>query len=457
MALRNVRRNLSRSLLALASMAVAAAILTGTMSMDQGYPRGAFWEHRRLAGADVVIYASRAALPGLGGVEKLQWELGLDQHHSDLVQHFPVLARQGHLALPEQRALDLERLPDGLDHAGIAGVEPFLAMPAFVQVPGSRQVLPVVLRGRHLEVDASVWQVTELTPADDGALVCLVNREVPPGWPNFSQHPVLVVEVPRVVAHGPAGTIYDYTHRYQFTLEIRGVYAFPASVTDAVARGREAAEAAEAPGYLPSNQIFLPAGTLERMFVKAGGTGGFRYVHQLGVRVDDMVQAREVAAYLQERIPWARVFTLPQLVRASWGQAGQVPVSRDVTQVFIYLAFALAGMLVTTNMLILVAQRRKEIGVLKAIGASSGEIVLMVLGETLVLAGLGSFLGFALVRGFYLLIYLASGVSLTRVGLGTLQAASYVTGLASLTALLAGLVPSVIAARSTAREVLRHE
>jgi hypothetical protein len=457
MALRNARRNLSRSLLALVSMAVAAAMLTGTMSMDQGYPRGAFWEHRRLAGADVVIYAERAALPGRAGDEELQWELGLDEHQSDLVQHFPILAHRGYLASPTVRTFDLQRLPGGLEHAGVAGVEPFLAMPGFVHVPGSPEVLPVVLRGRHVEIDASVWQVTGLTPEDDGALVCLVNRDVPADWPDFSQHPVLVVEIPRVVAHGPAGTVYDYTRRYRFTLEIRGVYAFPASVTDAVARGREAAEAAEAPGYLASRQIFVPAGTLERMFVAAGGRGGFRYVHQLGVRVDDMVRAREVATHLQERVPWARVFTLPQLVRASWGQAGQMPVSRDVTQLFIYLAFALAGMLVTTNMLILVTQRRKEIGVLKAIGASGGEIVLMVLGETLVLAVLGSLLGFSLVRLFYLVVYLASGVSLARVGLDTLRAALYVVGLASLTALLAGLVPSVIAARSTAREVLRHE
>ncbi|HAI21839.1 MAG TPA: hypothetical protein DCM14_08100 [Clostridiales bacterium UBA8153] len=457
MALRNARRNLSRSLLALVSMAVAAAILTGTLSMADGYPRGAFWEHRRLAGADVVVYAERAALPGPGSGEKLQWELGMDAHSSDLLQHFPLLGRRGYLALPQVRTFDLAQLPDGFAHQQIAAVEPFLAMPVFVRVPGSADVLPAVLRGRDLDVDRAVWQLAGFTPSDDGALVCLVNRNVPPGWPDFSEHPALVVEVPRVVVHGPAGTIYDYTQRRQFILEVRGVYAFPASVTDAVAQGRDAAEAAEDPGYLPSQQIFVPAGTLERIFEAVGGTGGFRYVHQLGVRVESMVRALEVATYLQERLPWARVFTLPQLVRAAWGQAGQVPVSRDVTRTFTYLAFALAGMLVTTNMFILVTQRRREIGVLKAIGASSGEIVLMVLAETMTLAVLGSVLGFALVRGFYLVVYLASQVSLARVGLDTLRVAAYVIGLGSLTALLAGLVPSVLAARSTAREVLRHE
>ncbi|MEW6522316.1 MAG: ABC transporter permease [Bacillota bacterium] len=456
MALSNARRNLNRSLLALVGMAVAAAILTGSVSMESGYPREAFWEHRRLVGADILIFTEPAVLPGPSSGEELSWMMGLEGHESDLLTFFPAFSHQGYLAPADVRTMDLHHLPGGLEHPEVIAVEPFLAMPAFFIVPGTTALVPAVLRGRHTLVDAAAWNLHALTPDDDGAMVCLVNREIPPGWPDLSRVTALVVEVPSVVAHGPGGTVYDYTRRHHFTLEVRGTYEFVASATDLLARGLDM-DSLEEPRYLHSEQIFVPAATLERIFASVGGTGGFRYVRQLGVRVRSMFLARDVAASLQAELPWARVLTVPQLVQASWSHTGQMPVTRDATRAFIYLSFALAGMLVTTNMLILVTQRRREIGILKAIGASGGEIILMVLGETVVLATLGSIMGFALVRAFYVLVYLASDVTLARAGLSTLYTAGLVTGLSTVTALAAGVIPAVLASGSTAREVLRHE
>jgi hypothetical protein len=55
----NAWRNLARSILAVVSMAVAAAFLTYTISLSRGYTHEAFSSFRQVLGGEIVVYAQK--------------------------------------------------------------------------------------------------------------------------------------------------------------------------------------------------------------------------------------------------------------------------------------------------------------------------------------------------------------------------------------------------------------
>ena len=60
------------------------------------------------------------------------------------------------------------------------------------------------------------------------------------------------------------------------------------------------------------------------------------------------------------------------------------------------ISLAVAGILIMNVMLVAVSERTSEIGLLKALGASRGQILLLILSEALLLSALGGLLGLAL-------------------------------------------------------------
>lgn len=452
LAARNARRNLNRSALAVLGMALAAGIVTGSLSMQSGYPRHAFWEYRKFAGADIVVYADDIAFSLRPGAQ-LTWQLSPESCRNDLEVYFPPRAGGGYLAAAPGPALDLQELPGPLRDLAPAALQPYLSLPAVVVAPG-RPPLPAVLRGRDPHADASTWGLGSLLAAGGRDLVCLLNHSPPQGWPEAAATTTITVEVPAVIAHGRDGTRYDYTRRRRYDLEVVGTYSIVTATTLSETTDGPPATQYE---YLTTDHIFIPQATWRELFAQASGGTEHRYTHQLGITVPSMFHARDLARSLQRALPGHTVLTVPELVGAARRELGQVLVPADTAHVLTGLAFALAGALVTANMLVLVSQRRRELAVLKAIGASGWDLAVMVLGEALSLAGLGSMLGFAVVQGFFLLVYLTCEVSLARVGLSALTTAARVTALTTVTAGVAALVPAMEATAATTVEVLRHD
>ena len=64
--------------------------------------------------------------------------------------------------------------------------------------------------------------------------------------------------------------------------------------------------------------------------------------------------------------------------------------------VFGAIALLVGAIIITTTFLILLAQRRRQIGLMRAVGASSGQVRRRVLAEAIVLGVLGSMLGVVL-------------------------------------------------------------
>ncbi len=108
------------------------------------------------------------------------------------------------------------------------------------------------------------------------------------------------------------------------------------------------------------------------------------------------------------------------------------------------ISLAVAGILIMNVMLVSISRRTSEIGLLKAVGATNGEVICLIVTEALLLAGVGGLLGLGL--------GLVGGLLVEQL-YPDLSAAPplWAVGAALGTALLTGLIFSLLPARRAAR------
>jgi putative ABC transport system permease protein len=108
------------------------------------------------------------------------------------------------------------------------------------------------------------------------------------------------------------------------------------------------------------------------------------------------------------------------------------------------ISMAVAGILVMNVMLISVAQRTAEIGLLKALGAAPGQIRMLFFAEALLLSAIGAAIGLALgIAGGYLIVHLYPKLP----ALPPAWAVASAIGLALVTGIGFGVMPARRAAR----------
>ncbi len=117
------------------------------------------------------------------------------------------------------------------------------------------------------------------------------------------------------------------------------------------------------------------------------------------------------------------------------------------------ISLLVAGVSIVNTMTISVMERTREIGILKAIGSKSNEILLLFIAEATITGIVGGILG--AIVGFTAGILVGNYIGLpvsTSTSLGLL-----VVGFAVITSVLAGLYPSWQAANLHPVEALRYE
>jgi putative ABC transport system permease protein len=115
------------------------------------------------------------------------------------------------------------------------------------------------------------------------------------------------------------------------------------------------------------------------------------------VKLDDPVNAGAVVDALEERLPTYKVYPMEEFV--SLFTVSGAPLLEGFTRVVIGVA-ALGGFLVVLqSMYMAVLERTREIGILKAMGASPGYIMGILLREAVVLALAGTVLGILMTYG----------------------------------------------------------
>jgi putative ABC transport system permease protein len=149
-----------------------------------------------------------------------------------------------------------------------------------------------------------------------------------------------------------------------------------------------------------------------RLNVLQALTGNPERLSQIYLKVDDPTRAQLVVEQLRGTMPGYFIYTMEEFT--SLLTVNSVGLLRDFIGVVIGIALIVGFIVVTMAMYTAVLERTREIGILKALGASPGYIVNLLFRETLLLAMLGSALGILMTGGSKWLMMHAAPASLTQ-------------------------------------------
>jgi len=119
------------------------------------------------------------------------------------------------------------------------------------------------------------------------------------------------------------------------------------------------------------------------------------------------------------------------------------------------ISLLVGGIGIMNIMLASISERVREIGIRKSVGASTGDIFIQILVESLVIAVLGGLAGLA--TSFALVQMLSSFSPTENAPIVTITAMLVAFGFSVLVGILAGLFPAIKAARLNPIQALRYE
>jgi putative ABC transport system permease protein len=199
------------------------------------------------------------------------------------------------------------------------------------------------------------------------------------------------------------------------------------------------------PGMLA--RMVVPLATLQDL------TGNTGKVSTMYVKVDNAVNIPGVLAELADKLKTYKVYSMEDYT--SLFSAANIPMLTDFIWVVVGVGVLVGFLVVFLSMYTAVLERTREIGVLKALGASPGYILNILLRETILLAAAGSILGILLsyVTRFIIRDLVRSSLIQAIVPRWWLPAAA----IAIVGALLGSLYPGLKAARQDAIEALAYD
>ena len=134
-----------------------------------------------------------------------------------------------------------------------------------------------------------------------------------------------------------------------------------------------------------NNMLVMPIGTAKRLF-------GLNGVTSATVQADNVKNVDEVVASIREVLPKdvADIITAKDMYERINGSVMNAERSSTIGMI---VAFVVAGVVILFSVVLMVRQRVKEIGILKAIGASNWRIGLQFSLETLAVSVVGAIIG----------------------------------------------------------------
>jgi putative ABC transport system permease protein len=141
-------------------------------------------------------------------------------------------------------------------------------------------------------------------------------------------------------------------------------------------------------------------------------TGSPRKLSQIYLKVDDPTHAQMVVNDLRNRMPGYFIYTMEEFT--SLLNINSVGLLRNFIGVVIGIAVIVGFIVVSMAMYTAVLERTREIGILKALGASSGYILNLIFRETLLIAVIGTAVGIIMTYGTQWLMMHAVPASLTQ-------------------------------------------
>jgi putative ABC transport system permease protein len=199
------------------------------------------------------------------------------------------------------------------------------------------------------------------------------------------------------------------------------------------------------PGMLA--RVIVPLGVLQTL------TANSDKLTVIYVKLDDPARTAEVMNALRGKLVDYQIYSMEEYV--SLFSSSNIPMLREFIWVVVGLGVLVGFLVVFLSMYTAVLERTREIGVLKALGASPGYILRILLRETAVLALAGSVIGVILTYGTRWLIMSFVPGSLTQAIVPDWWPIAAAIALAG--ALLGAIYPGLKAARQDAIEALAYD
>ncbi|NLY53504.1 MAG: ABC transporter permease [Firmicutes bacterium] len=466
----NAKANLNRTVMAFCVTAAAALILTVSLSTSSGFLHGQHLLLRYYLGADIAIFPGKLVFtPDELTQEGSRWQWS---HYAAAWQNeapgfLTRLPYDGILTAPDQtQVIDVHRVAQVVQgRAEVNALYPYYMIPAIATFPNDNgaagRVVP--LRGRDIKLD-SKWEIAKYLANDTNVGPQL--EEMLAAFAEFDGQPVCVINtaaLPLGVVAPTAGEVFTVLvptfdrekQEYDFTqLQPVQLYVL-AHITVPVAT-YQVAEREHRPYYWVSDAIHMPLNTWKNIAALAGVDPAPSKVGQLGLVLSDTMSATRLAHELRHELPEYTVLTAAEMVNLLTKAAPQAGLPIDVDFAFHLLTILITSLIVATNAFLLVMQRRKEIAIMKSLGASYWNIVTLILSELVALSLIASLGGVALYRLLIINPALARfGTPWSDIWRQTFTIGGEVIGVLGLANIIFGLIPAFQAARTPVMEVLR--
>lgn len=200
----------------------------------------------------------------------------------------------------------------------------------------------------------------------------------------------------------------------------------------------------------------VESGKFSRMFAdlkplqeKYSSTGK---VSVIWVKVDHQATVQSVIEALKQELPEYQIWSVEQYT--SLISANNIPLLKNFTAVVIGIGVVIGFLVVFLSMYTAVLERTREIGILKALGASPGYVLGILLRETVLLAVVGILSGILMTYGSRALLNALYPTFVTEIAYDWWPIAAVI---ALIAALIGAIYPGLKAARQDAIEALSYD
>lgn len=457
-----MRANSPRVTAGVLAVAIASFALVTYRGAFAGYPSGFAGELRALAGGEILVFSRIDVLkPGAG--PEMEWRPWNGQSwQSYLEYYFPGLATQGYLAFPSTppwSPLDIEVVAGRIRGVpGVLAVLPYHALPCYVETSAGR--FEAILRARDPDLEEGLYSMSGYLV--DGRLwVEGAEEAVVPARTGDRPLPVRVGEAFWLFlpapgeSHGeidwaaPSGFHLVNTGKYDMSLPLA------ARRPDAGATEPEAGAMTEDfPRFdWDRPEILVTEPAFRNMCSRAGWKELPCY--QLGVRIRSMSEIESVAADIRRVLGDSySVFTVPELGKMRAAGAPQPVGMSDTRKIMLAMSYLLSGTIVSGTVYVLISQSRRKIGLLKVIGATSGQISVYAYSMILGVFLLGSAVGYFAGESLRFLLWTGSATPVASFMRGALTDAALILAAAAAASVVTGSSVVLIASRFSCTEVL---
>ena len=477
----NIQRQLARSLLVLATLALAAISLTYSLFVQDIAPLRVAPLLSKFTGGEIFVAPLRWAgqqASDVTGDTQYRYARLVASGVSWLEWFYPELYEQGFWVSDTTTPSEFFNAEDIEALATFPGVTEAIVtpmLPALIHAVGQGGVVeyPVRLSPMAAHLDELIGS----SGADTTTPLCITlnaQMNLPPNTPSYKPGQAVELILPQQDADGGL----DFAASQTYELPFAAYLEIPSRPVSWYGPGEAAWDSTPSlqmeTGVLKANIAWVSEAAWQGLLQQMGIEGSLP-IGNVALHVDDLQRLDEVIvrlsaafphltfvhmSHLQERIyetgSMEYFRRAPQEIWMRAEQAGLV-VPQSFSPVFSILFLLIAGLLLGGHMLTGAAARRKEIGMLRALGARQRDVLILGASETGFLTFIGVTAGFVGLRFFGMIMELRGGQKLLAVLWRIATEYLQVLGISLAVSLVFALLPIWRLSQITPMEVLRHE